>query len=301
MISENQIIVQYANAAKIDSETSVAARTGSGESVGTLSAVAVTSNGESVPGLSYGNYYTKIKAGGGSLVTTNTFLRFFMSFPIPALPGAKLQSATMVLTSQGWSGTNSLSQSYDNIGSDRYSSASAFLQLIGGASAEGSDPYSPYHGSLSGGGIAAGDYERVADIKSQIESLNITAKSTGNNQVNETWRLDIPTASNAQIEIELNDTALDKLRTIMTSSGHFECCLREFNFDAMQNKPTPEIYPNALVYDGFGTDTMRYGNHIYDENASDDKKPLLKLRYVANGGVVKATNKIVLSSGKIAQ
>ena len=204
-----------------EQENFAGARSGAGEAVG-AEAAATGLNGtpNSLSAMTVGLKVDNIKDSGPplQLLQKYSILRYFMVFPIPDLGGIRIDSASIKLTSAGYTVTTD--------GDNRYFQKKG--KLVAGALADETT-------------VAAGDYDsiNVSSLTNYDDTSGITISATADESVTTT----------------LNSAALTKINTL-TSGGNFVVCLMEYEHDHQNNgvgsyEAIDAAYATSVGLDGF--------------------------------------------------
>ncbi len=182
-----------------EQENFAAARGGVGEAVGGDAAQTPSGGGNSLSAMNVGLRVDNVKDGGPPIQVLQSYsiLRYFMVFPIPNIGGITVDSATIKLTSAGYTTVGS--------GNNRYFQSKG--KLVAGTLADEST-------------VAAGDYDsiNVSSLTNYDDTSGITISATADESVTTT----------------LNSAALTKINTL-TSGGNFVICLMEYEHDHQNN------------------------------------------------------------------
>ena len=182
-----------------EQENFTAARSGTGEAVGG-DAAQTPSPGGPLSAMNVGLRVDNVKDGGPPIQVLQSYsiLRYFMVFPIPDLSGATVTSATIKLTSAGYTVTGAS-------GNNRYFQSKG--KFVAGALADEST-------------VAAGDYDSI-----NVSSLTDYDDESG---------ITISTTAGDSVTTTLNSAAVTKINTL-TSGGNFVVCLMEYEHDHQNN------------------------------------------------------------------
>jgi len=182
-----------------EQENFAGARSGAGEAVGG-DAAQTPSPGGPLSAMNVGLRVDNVKDGGPpiQILQSYSILRYFMVFPIPDLSGATVTSATIKLTSAGYTVTGAS-------GNNRYFQSKG--KFVAGTLADEST-------------VAAGDYDSI-----NVSSLTDYDDESG---------ITISPTSGESVTTSLNSNALTKINTL-TSGGNFVVCLMEYEHDHQNN------------------------------------------------------------------